>query len=254
MKIDRSARSAYEVALWKALGLGITERAPERPGRACKACNRRNSALASVRKGPSIGKTRPAAGWVEGGTSSTRGQNWTKSSFLESSRRALQVTANRRIQVRARPAARGLAAFERTKKERCDVETTPGTAGSSRVTRRCRRPKPPRTTSDRRRRSPERARPRVRTPGDPVVRGGRDDSARGERPSVHSDVIGRGHVDPAERFGIVPSTSSPPLRPVGPVPRTTCRDRVPRVRLVDLPRSSPSTGRAESAPDDGGGG
>ncbi|EJK49399.1 hypothetical protein THAOC_31734 [Thalassiosira oceanica] len=101
---DRSARSVWKVALSNALGLENTELASGRPGKAPEARNRRNFDGRLRQKGPSIGKTRPAApGKAVGGPNSTRGQNGTKSSFPESSRRALQVTVNRRIQVQSPP-------------------------------------------------------------------------------------------------------------------------------------------------------
>ncbi|EJK56346.1 hypothetical protein THAOC_23787, partial [Thalassiosira oceanica] len=72
--IDRSARSAYEVARWKALGLGITERAPEWPMEARKASNRRNLALSSSGRPfdrPVRGDTGRAGRAAEPSTSST---------------------------------------------------------------------------------------------------------------------------------------------------------------------------------------
>ncbi|EJK65378.1 hypothetical protein THAOC_13766, partial [Thalassiosira oceanica] len=164
-------------------------------------------------------------------------RNGTKSSFPESSRPALQVTVNRRIQVQARPAARGLAASrgrrKRKEKERIAMmRRLPETARS-----RPRRRRRPRHAAAVGRRDGRRREQRPAAPGDrpgasgppaandrlcPLPRRHRTDDRRGHpRPRPRSVQT----IDPAERFGIVPSTSSPPIRPVGP--RTTCRDRVP---------------------------
>ncbi|EJK55177.1 hypothetical protein THAOC_25116, partial [Thalassiosira oceanica] len=76
---------------------------PSGPGRPIRRAFIENSALGSVRKCPFIGKTRPSA--LCGPLDRVVRQvfdclrNRTKSSFLESSRRALQVALNRRIQI-----------------------------------------------------------------------------------------------------------------------------------------------------------
>ncbi|EJK44195.1 hypothetical protein THAOC_37288, partial [Thalassiosira oceanica] len=97
---DRSARSAWKVAHSKVPGPGITERASERPGKARKACFRRKFASSLRQRVPFIGKTPAADHESCRGPNSTGSRNWTKSSFLESSRRALQAALNRRIQGR----------------------------------------------------------------------------------------------------------------------------------------------------------
>ena len=82
----------------------MTERASKGPGEACKACNCRKFDWSLGQKRPLMGKTRLAA---------ARSPISMKSSFLESYRRALQATVNRRIQIELKARAVALAARER---------------------------------------------------------------------------------------------------------------------------------------------
>ncbi|EJK55672.1 hypothetical protein THAOC_24570, partial [Thalassiosira oceanica] len=73
---------------------------PSGPRRPAKRVFIENSALASVRKCPSSAKRDPDPRIVSCGRTRRGPQNRLKSSFLESSRRALQVALDRRIQGR----------------------------------------------------------------------------------------------------------------------------------------------------------
>ncbi|EJK47300.1 hypothetical protein THAOC_33988, partial [Thalassiosira oceanica] len=140
MKIE-VARSAWKVALSRALGQESTERASERPDKAHKASKCRDFATGLGQKQPetgiALGPLRTCrAGQTdevsEGSRIDWSGRNGTKSSFPESSRRALQVAADRRIQITASPAARG----ERTKRRKMDdAETSPETVPTRRTRR-----------------------------------------------------------------------------------------------------------------------
>ncbi|EJK56050.1 hypothetical protein THAOC_24133 [Thalassiosira oceanica] len=117
--------SSYRVAHSRALGPGITERVPERPGKARKACFRRKFDGGLRQELPLVGKTRGAAADTRScrAGQTRRGlQNWTKSSLLESSRRALQVALNRRIQI---DAARAVRAREESGATRQLPESSP---------------------------------------------------------------------------------------------------------------------------------
>ncbi|EJK50519.1 hypothetical protein THAOC_30479, partial [Thalassiosira oceanica] len=99
MKIE-VPESAWKVALPRALGPGITERALERPGKAREACFHRKFDSSLRRKLPLFFPAEDLDRVVRAAAArSRRGlQNRTKSSFLESARRALQITLDRRIQ------------------------------------------------------------------------------------------------------------------------------------------------------------
>ncbi|EJK70319.1 hypothetical protein THAOC_08332, partial [Thalassiosira oceanica] len=101
MKIDRSARSGWKVAPSRALGLGITGQASEGSGKARKACFHRNFDSSLRQRVPSYRQnaTRGGPRSCRVGRSRRGRRNWTKSSFPESPRRALQVALSRRIQV-----------------------------------------------------------------------------------------------------------------------------------------------------------
>ncbi|EJK58616.1 hypothetical protein THAOC_21245, partial [Thalassiosira oceanica] len=91
MKIE-VARSAWKVALSTALVQGNTEWTSEGPWKARKAsiCRKFDSSIRQ--RVPFVGKTRPAADLDRIVRSAGPGRrNLTKSSFPESSRRALQV-------------------------------------------------------------------------------------------------------------------------------------------------------------------
>ncbi|EJK55863.1 hypothetical protein THAOC_24352 [Thalassiosira oceanica] len=60
IEVPRSGRSAWKVALSNALGLEVTERVPERPGKAPDARNCRDFATGLRQRVPSVGKTRRA--------------------------------------------------------------------------------------------------------------------------------------------------------------------------------------------------
>ncbi|EJK73778.1 hypothetical protein THAOC_04578, partial [Thalassiosira oceanica] len=132
----RSGRSAWKVAPSRALGPGIAERAPERPGKARKASNRRKFDSSLRQRVPFVGKTRPAADLnrsCRAWPNRRCRRNGTKSSFLESSRRALQTSANRQIQGPRSPVngtAARVANFARRllKSSRRDEEVSPGGA------------------------------------------------------------------------------------------------------------------------------
>ncbi|EJK72375.1 hypothetical protein THAOC_06099, partial [Thalassiosira oceanica] len=139
----RSARSAWKEALSRALGPGIAGRVLERPGKARKASIHRKLDSGLRQRVPLVvGKTRPAAPTsivLCGRTAefSTGSRNCTKSSFLESSRRALQLTLDRRIRidgaraVRAREMPRRLAKSSRRddEEESHDSQTHPAYRG-----------------------------------------------------------------------------------------------------------------------------
>ncbi|EJK51113.1 hypothetical protein THAOC_29749, partial [Thalassiosira oceanica] len=107
MKEDPRARSVWKVALSKALGPGSTGRASGRPGKVRKASNGRDSATGLGQKRPRGRQSaRPARGrvvWDEPPNFDPGCRIWTKSSFPESSRRALQVTLNRRVEIHSPP-------------------------------------------------------------------------------------------------------------------------------------------------------
>ncbi|EJK49438.1 hypothetical protein THAOC_31688 [Thalassiosira oceanica] len=114
-----------KVALSKALGPGSTGRASGRPGKARKAGKCRDFATGLGQKRPRGRQSaRRRGGRVAGGPSSTRGQNGTKSSFLESSRRALPSDCQSENSGSGPSSPANLEDEER--QERCDADTTPG--------------------------------------------------------------------------------------------------------------------------------
>ncbi|EJK72426.1 hypothetical protein THAOC_06045 [Thalassiosira oceanica] len=122
---DRSVRSVWKVALSNALGLMNTEVAPGRPGKAPKRSIVEILTAASVRKALRSAKRDPCRCL---GPNSTRFcRNGTKSSFLESSPRALQATTcgGRSPRCHGEDEGRG-----------CDAETTPETVPTRRTRRR----------------------------------------------------------------------------------------------------------------------
>ena len=206
-------RSTWKVALSNALGLKNTELASGRPGKAPEASDSRDFVTGfrqrvqcswSAKRDPRwAGRTRPVVVGM---------------GRKPASRKALaelyQVTVNRRIQVQARPAARGLAAPRGRRKSVAMLRRLPEEPQDRAASM------PPPATYRRgrrspgrgRRRSPERARPRARA-RPAGARGSRCPGrrtappARGERPSVHytptsSDRRGHGDAtpprDPAE--------------------------------------------------------
>ncbi|EJK51146.1 hypothetical protein THAOC_29710, partial [Thalassiosira oceanica] len=106
------------------LGPETTEPASKRPGEFRKACFRRKFDSSLRQKVTFVGKTRPAGDLrsCRAAEASTRRQNRTKSSFPESSRRALQVPGNRRIQI---DAARAVRAREESGATRQLPESSP---------------------------------------------------------------------------------------------------------------------------------
>ncbi|EJK55838.1 hypothetical protein THAOC_24381, partial [Thalassiosira oceanica] len=77
MKIE-VARSAYQVALSKALGPGFTERPSGRPGEVREACFRRKFGFGLRQKAPFVGITRPLGGprIVSCGPNPTMSSEW----------------------------------------------------------------------------------------------------------------------------------------------------------------------------------
>ncbi|EJK53885.1 hypothetical protein THAOC_26592, partial [Thalassiosira oceanica] len=124
------------------LAWGSRNGPPKGRGRPAKRVFIENLTAASVRECPLPAKRDPRRTSIVSCGRSRRGRrNGTKSSFPESSRRALQVALNRRIQIDGARAARVLArkAAQRddsSTKGRAMIPTTPARGGVSKDTRR----------------------------------------------------------------------------------------------------------------------